>query len=74
MITSFRNIGCRMSLKLHYLDSHIDRFSFNLGSLSEEPGERFHQDIKHMEFRYQGGYVINMIADYIWNLKIESDD
>jgi len=37
--------GCLMSLKLHFLHSHIEFFSENLGAVSEEYGERFHQDI-----------------------------
>jgi hypothetical protein len=43
-------------LKVHYLHSHLDRFPENLGDLSEEQGEIFHQDIKTMEFIYQGGW------------------
>ena len=35
-----------MSIKMHYLFSHIDRFPENLGAMSDEQGERFHQDIK----------------------------
>ncbi|GBO44042.1 hypothetical protein AVEN_5001-1 [Araneus ventricosus] len=37
-----------MSLKVHFLDSHLDYFPENLGVVSEEQGERFHQDIKEM--------------------------
>jgi hypothetical protein len=40
-----------MSLKVHFLDSHLDYFPANLGAISEELGERFHQDIKEMERR-----------------------
>jgi hypothetical protein len=35
-----------MSAKVHYLHSHLDRFPENLGGLSEEQDERFHQDVK----------------------------
>ena len=38
-----------MSLKLHFLDSHVEYFPDNLGEYSEEQGDRFHQDIKVME-------------------------
>jgi hypothetical protein len=38
-----------MSLKVHFLDY----FPENLGAVSKEQGERFHQDIKEMETRYQ---------------------
>jgi len=54
MLTAFGKLGCNMSIKMHYLFSHIDWFPENLGSMSDEQGERFHQDIKEMETRYQG--------------------
>ena len=37
--------------------------------MSEEHGERFHQDIKSMETRYQGRWDVSMMADYCWCLK-----
>ena len=58
-----------MSVKVHYLHSHLDFFSANLGHMSEEQGERFHQDIKTMETRYQGRWDCSMMADYCWSLK-----
>ena len=36
--------------------------------MSEEQGERFHQDIKTMEKRYQGRWNVNMKVDYCWCL------
>ena len=53
-----------MSIKLYYLHSHLDRFPENLGDYSEEQGERFHQDIRTMEARYQERWDIHrwMIA------------
>ena len=42
MLTAFRNLGCNMSVKMHYLFSHMDRFPENLGSMSDEQEERFH--------------------------------
>ena len=53
MLTAFRNLGCNMSIKMHYLFSHMDRFPENLGSMSDEQGEIFHQDMKVMEVWYQ---------------------
>ena len=55
--------------KMHYLFSHMDRFPEKLGSMSDEQGERFHQDLKEMETRYQGRCDAVMMADYSWNLK-----
>ena len=37
--------------------------------MNEEHGERFHQDIKVMEARYQGQWDVAMMADYCWCLK-----
>jgi hypothetical protein len=34
-----------LSLKVHFLHSHLDFFPQNLGAVSDEQGERFHQNI-----------------------------
>jgi len=68
LIESYKNMGCRMSLKVHFLHSHLDFFPENLGDVSEEHGERFHQDIATMERRYQGRWDTAMMGDYIWSL------
>lgn len=68
MLTAFSRLGANMSIKVHFLFSHLDRFPDNLGDYSEEQGERFHQDIKAMEERYQGRWDEHMMADYCWNL------
>ena len=49
MLSSFRKLGYNMSIKVHYLQCHLDYFPANLGDVSEEQGERFHQDIKTKE-------------------------
>ena len=49
----------------------MDFFPENLGDVSEEQGERFHQDIKDMEKRYQRRWNRNMMADYCYMLKPE---
>ena len=41
---------------------------------SEEQGERFHQDIKVMEERYQGMWNENMMADYCGSLKRDTKE
>ena len=74
MLNNFKNLGANMSIKLHYLHSHLDRFSENLGDLSEEQGERFHQDIKIMEERYQGRWDSHMMADYCWSLQRDNPE
>ena len=69
MLKDFHNLGANMSTKVHYLDSHLDKFPENLGDYSDEQGERFHQDIKVMEEKCQGRWDKHMMADYCWNLQ-----
>lgn len=69
MVRDYERLGCLMNLKLHFLHSHLDRFPDNLGDFSEEQGERFHQDLKVMETRYQGRWDVNMMSDFCWMLK-----
>ena len=56
-----------MSLKMHFLHSHLEFFPENLGAVSDEQGERFHQDIQAME-RYKGVWNEGMMSDYRWML------
>ena len=74
MLSSFKDLGCKMSIKVHYLHSHLDHFPKNLDDLSEEQGERFHQDIRVMEERYQGRWDATMLADYCWSLQRHCPD
>lgn len=69
MLSCMKDLGCNMSVKLHYLHSHLDYFPENLGHLSDEQGERFHQEIRTMEERYKGRWDVHMMADYCWSLK-----
>lgn len=57
-----------MSVKLHFLHLHSKEFSENCSDTSEEQGERFHQNAKDMERRYEGFWDENMLADYCWSL------
>ena len=63
-LQAFQMLGCSMSVKVYFLHSHVDYFPDNLGAVSKEQGERFHQDIKIMEKRYQGYWSGSMMADY----------
>ncbi|PZC80480.1 hypothetical protein B5X24_HaOG214637 [Helicoverpa armigera] len=58
-----------MSIKVYFLLSHFDHFPENLCDLSEEQGERFHQDIRTMEKRSQGHWNANMMANYCCSIK-----
>lgn len=74
MLTAYKAQGCKMSLKVHFLHSHIEYFPENLGAYSEEQGERFHQDVRDIERRYQGRWDVSMLADYCWMLKRETKE
>ena len=54
-----------MSIKVHFLFNHLENFPDNLGDVSDEQGERFHQDMKVMEERWGK----TMMADYCLSLK-----
>ena len=69
MLKAFQKLVCNMTVEVHFLFSHLDKFAHNLGDVSDEQGERFHQDIKVMEERDQGRWNINMITDYCWSIK-----
>ena len=53
-----------MSLKIYFLDSHLDYFPDNCGAVSDEHGERFHQKISDVEMRYQGKWSASKLANY----------
>ncbi|KAJ8669722.1 hypothetical protein QAD02_000981 [Eretmocerus hayati] len=65
MLSNLKMMGVNMSLKIHMMDSHLDFFPENLGAVSDEHGERFHQDIAEMEKRYGTKNNTNMLADYL---------
>ncbi|UYV82800.1 hypothetical protein LAZ67_22000911 [Cordylochernes scorpioides] len=69
LLLSYKALGCNMSLKIHFLHSHLDFFPDNFGAVSDEHGERFHQAISSMEKRYQGKWSPAMLADDCWALK-----
>jgi len=64
-------MGCNMSLKAHFLYSHLDFFPEYLGAVSDEHRQRFHQEISTMEKQYQGKWSPSMLADYCWTLRTE---
>ncbi|GFU71227.1 uncharacterized protein TNCV_3782131 [Trichonephila clavipes] len=72
LLQNCKILGRNMSVKLHFLHSHLDYFPENLGAVSEEQGECFHQDIKEMERRCHGRWNVNMMADYCCMLKREN--
>ena len=74
IILCFRELGCRMSMNTHFLDSHLDYFPSNLGANSEEQGECFHQDISEMECRSQGRWHVSITANYCWSISLHNPE
>ena len=49
-LLAYRGLGCKVSIKLHFLHSHLDDFPSNPGAVNYKQVERFYQDlmtIKH---------------------------
>lgn len=68
MLLAFHNIGVHMNLKIHFLHSHLNFFKENLGAVSDEHGERFHQELKVVEARFKGKPSIPMLCEYFWTI------
>ena len=73
--------ACNMSLKFHFMDSHLNFFPVKMCDVSDEHdhddhddehGERFHQEISEMESRYKGKPSPSLFADYCWTLEHDS--
>jgi hypothetical protein len=50
-MSSYHKLGCSMSLKIHMFHSHLNFFCDSCGMVSDEHGERIHQEIATMEIR-----------------------
>jgi hypothetical protein len=76
LLDSYAALEVHMSTKIHFLNSHLDELMKSkrpLGEVSDEQGERFHQDVAYMEKRYTSSTSkVEMLADYCWTLR--SDD
>jgi hypothetical protein len=66
-------MGVNMSLKIHFLHSHLDFFRENLGSTSDEQDERFHHDLKFFGDQHKGFWDESMLGDYCWSVIRETD-
>ena len=74
LLESLPDIGANMSIKVHFLHSHLDKFLHNCGAMSDEQREQFHKDIKIMEECYQGRWAKRMMADFCRSIKRDLND
>ena len=63
-----------MTLKIYFLESHLDDCSPNCGAFSDEDVERFHQLIKEFEKKIQDRYNSCFMAECIWSIIPEETD
>ena len=63
LLVAYKEIGCCISLEMHFLHSHLEFFPENLGAVGDEQGEKFCQDIHSMEKRYKGVWTEGMMGD-----------
>ena len=70
LMDSYEQLWCNMSLKMHFLFSHLDFFPFNCVAVSDEYVERFHQDISIMERRHKGKWSTAVLRNYSWMIKM----
>ena len=68
MLSKFKDLDVKMIIKVHYFFNHLECFPTNLGDLSEEHGERFHQDIKVIEERYQGSVGVSNVTAWAYHI------
>lgn len=68
MLLAFKDMRVKMSLKIHFFESHLDFFPENCGGFSDEQGERFHQDINSMEARFKGKSLVGLLGEYCWSI------
>lgn len=67
MMNAFDAIKVNMSLKIHFLHFHLDYFSKQLSTESDEQGERYHQVALPFEMRYRGKRAPNaVLAEICW--------
>ena len=74
LVSNYKEQGCLMSLKLHYVSDHLDKFPANCGLMSEQQGERFHQQLSWLEkFYNKSADGLRMLADFCWRLRSQTD-
>lgn len=73
MMKKFEKLGISVTLKMHVLLSHLDRFPPNCGDYSDEQGERSHQDFLKIETQFLGKSMVNGLGAYCSSLIRETN-
>ena len=64
----YKAMGCYMSLKVQFLDYHLEFFPENLEKVNKHI-QQFHQDISTMALWCQGKWSPSMLADDCWTFR-----
>ena len=73
-LEAYGEMRCNMSIKIHFLHFHLGFFPENLVKLSDEQGDRFHQEMSAIEKRFEGKSQVRMLPNYWCSLKRKTDD
>lgn len=74
MSAAFYRINVRMSLKIYFLQCHVEKFAEQTPSESDDHGERFHKVTARREYWYSCKQLDALSGDICWNLHDEDDD
>jgi len=74
MITAFHRLGVSMSLKIHFMHCHVEKFAQQSPAESDQHGERFHQVTASLEHWYSGKKLDSLLGDICWNLQQEIEE
>jgi len=66
LVTSYETLCCSISLKMHFLLSHLDYFHVSCDATRDEHGVQSDQGISAMENTYKGKRCAAILADYCW--------
>lgn len=66
LVDAYKDTNALMSVKLHMLWAHPEKFPPNCGAGGDEEGERQHQVFKPLEKQYSGCPGPNMLARLCW--------
>ena len=66
--STYKVMWCNMLLNMHFFPSHVGLFIENLGVVSDEHREQFHQDISQFKRRFSGKWNANSLVEYYWSM------
>lgn len=74
MLESFDELNVHMSLKIHFMHHHLDRFLNQISTESDEQGERFQQVALPFEQRFKSKRLDSLVADICWWSQVLMED